>query len=72
MKKKKNPTIPFYKSKKIYENQLSIADTKLLYTGNSLGVYISKDPVVQYQNALINIRSEKQQLLNEIEVLRNG
>jgi hypothetical protein len=64
--------IPFYKSKKIYENQLSIADTKLLYTGNSLGVYISKDPVVQYQNALINIRSEKQQLLNEIEVLRNG
>jgi hypothetical protein len=65
-------SIPFYKSKKIYENQLSIADTKLLYTGNSLGVYISKDPVVQYQNALINIRSEKQQLLNEIEVLRNG
>jgi hypothetical protein len=64
--------IPFYKSKKIYEDQLSIADTKLLYTGNSLGVYISKDPVVQYQNALINIRSEKQQLLNEIEVLRNG
>ena len=65
-------SIPFYKSKKIYENQLSIADTKLLYTNNSLGVYISKDPVVQYQNALINIRSEKQQLLNEIEVLRNG
>jgi|TARA_R110000824_G_C15197044_1_gene675341 hypothetical protein len=64
--------IPFYKSKKIYEDQLSIADTKLLYTGNSLGVYISKDPVVQYQNALIDIRSEKQQLLNEIQVLRNG
>ena len=65
-------SIPFYKSKKIYENQLSIADTKLLYTNNSLGVYISKDPVVQYQNALIDIRSEKQQLLNEIQVLRNG
>ena len=64
--------IPFYKSKKIYEDQLSIADTKLLYIGNSLGVYISKDPVVQYQNALIDIRSEKQQLLNEIQVLRNG
>ena len=65
-------SIPFYKSKNIYKNQLSIADTKLLYTNNSLGVYISKDPVVQYQNALINIRSEKQQLLNEIQVLRNG
>ena len=65
-------SLPFYKSKKLYENQLSIADTKLLYTNNSLGVYISKDPVVQYQNALIDIRSEKQQLLNEIQVLRNG
>jgi hypothetical protein len=64
--------IPFYKTKRLYENQLSIADKKLLYTGNSLGVYISNDPVVKYQNALINIRSEKQQLLNEIQVLRNG
>ena len=65
-------SLPFYKSKKLYENQLSIADTKLLYTNNSLGVYISNDPVVKYQNALIDIRSEKQQLLNEIQVLRNG
>ena len=65
-------SIPFYKSKKLYETQLSIADTKLLYTGNNLGVYIRNDPVVKYQNALINIRSEKQQLLNEIRILKNG
>ena len=65
-------SIPFYKNKNLYQNQLSIADTKLLYTGNSLGVYISKDPVVQYQNVLINIRLEKQRLLNEIQVLKNG
>lgn len=65
-------SIPFYKSKKLYETQLSIADTKLLYTGNNLGVYIRNDPVVKYQNTLINIRSEKQQLLNEIRILKNG
>lgn len=65
-------SIPFYKSKKIYENQISITDTKLIYETTSLNAYIKNDPVVKYQNALITIRSEKQQLLNEIRILKNG
>ena len=63
--------VPFYKSKKMYENQLSIADNRLLYA-NNLNRYIVNDPLVKYNRALINIKSEKQRLLNEIKVLQNG
>mgnify|MGYP006160600025 FL=1 len=63
--------VPFYKSKKMYENQLSIADNRLLYA-NNLNRYIVNDPLVKYNRALINIKSEKQRLLNEIRMLKNG
>ena len=63
--------VPFYKSKKMYENQLSIADNRLLYA-NNLNRYIVNDPLVKYNRALINIKSEKQRLLNEIRTLKNG
>jgi hypothetical protein len=63
--------VPFYKSKKMYENQLSIADNRLLYA-NNLNRYIVNDPLVKYNRVLINIKSEKQRLLNEIKVLQNG
>jgi len=65
-------SIPFYKNKKIYNNQLSIADTKLIYASNNLDRYISNDPVVKYQNTLRNIRLKKQQLINEIKQLKKG
>ena len=63
--------VPFYKSKKMYENQLSIADNRLLYA-NNLNRYIVNDPLVKYNRALTNIKLEKQRLLNEIRMLKNG
>tara|TARA_R110002020_G_C16280961_1_gene771807 strand:+ start:650 stop:1966 length:1317 start_codon:yes stop_codon:yes gene_type:complete len=63
--------IEFYKDKKIYENQLDIRDDRLLYTAN-LGEYQQSDPIFIKQNQINNIRLEKEKLLKEIEVLKNG
>jgi hypothetical protein len=34
--------------------------------------YIQNDPVVKYQNKIISIKKQKQKLLNEIRMLKNG
>jgi hypothetical protein len=62
---------PFYKDKKIYEKQADILDNRLIYN-KTLTSYIQNDPVVKYQNKIISIKKQKQKLLNEIRMLKNG
>jgi len=64
--------IPFYKSKNIYLDQLQIQDMRQLYTDVSLNNYIANDPVVIMQEKLRKINIKKQQILIELEVLKNG
>ena len=63
--------VPFYKDKKIYEEQLNIFDDRLLYT-KTLGEYQQSDPIFIQQNIINDIKTKKQKLLREIEVLNNG
>jgi len=63
--------VPFYKERKIYEDQLDIYDDRLLYT-KTLGEYQQNDPIFIQQNEINSIRLQKQKLLQEIKVLENG
>ena len=65
-------TIPFYKSKDIYLNQLNMSDPRLLYTEVTLNKYKVNDPVFIKQELLHNIRLKKHKLLIELEQLKNG
>jgi len=62
----------FYKSKDIYLNQVIMSDNRDIYNNVSLATYISNDPINIKENILHNINIQKQKLLMEIEVLRNG
>jgi hypothetical protein len=66
-----NYNVPFYKQDKIYEDQLNIFDDRIIYTKN-LAEYQQNDPIFTQQNEINNIRLEKQKLIREIEVLKNG
>jgi len=66
-----NYNVPFYKEKKIYEDQLNITDDRIIYTKN-LTQYTSSDPIFIRQDEINNIRLQKEQLIREIEVLNNG
>ena len=63
--------IPFYKEKILYTDQLNIFD-KPIYQNVTLGSYILSDPIVKSKIKIIKIKKQKQKLLNEIEVLKNG
>ena len=63
--------VPFYKEDKIYEDQLNIFDNRIIYTKN-LAEYQQNDPIFTQQNEINSIRLEKQKLIREIEVLKNG
>ena len=66
-----NYNVPFYKEDKIYEDQLNIFDNRIIYTKN-LAEYQQNDPIFTQQNEINSIRLEKQKLIREIEVLKNG
>ena len=63
--------VPFYKEKLLYTDQLNIFD-KPIYQNITLGNYILSDPIVKSKIKIIKIKKQKQKLLNEIEVLKNG
>ena len=63
--------VPFYKERKIYEDQIELYDDRLLYT-KTLGEYQQNDPIFIQQNEINSIRLQKQKLLQEIKVLENG
>lgn len=67
-----NYNIPFYKENRIYENQPNITDTRVLYANTSLVSYTQNDPIFQKEAEIQKIRQQKEKLLREIEVIKNG
>ena len=64
--------IPFYKPKDIYLDQLNLIDNRLIYSDKSLATYIQNDKIEIKARKLMEIKSKKEQLLIELEVLKNG
>ena len=64
--------VEFYKPKILYLNQLDIFDNRQLYPDTSLASYIKEDPVFIKEQQLKNLDNIKQQLLYELEILKNG
>ena len=62
----------FYKPKDIYLDQLNLIDKRLIYADKSLATYIQNDKMEIKARKLMEINSRKQQLLIELEVLKNG
>jgi len=62
----------FYKSKDIYLKQILIFDDRDIYNNVSLAAYINNDPINIKESILHDIKIQKQKLLMEIEVLKNG
>ena len=64
--------VEFYKPKVIYLNQLDIQDDRKIYSDITLAKYTDKDIIGIKQKELQLLDDKKQQLLNELEVLKNG
>ena len=64
--------IPFYKSEDIYLDQIQIQDLRQLYEEKTLANYISVDPIAIVNEKLNQINIKKQQILIELEQLKNG
>ena len=64
--------IPFYQPKNIYLDQANIRDNRILYNDVTLVSYQQKDPLFQAQKELFEIRQEKQKLIRELQILKNG
>jgi hypothetical protein len=62
----------FYKPKNIYLEQLPIFDTRLIYADKSLATYIQNDKIEIKARKLGELNLKKQQLLYELEMLKNG
>ena len=64
--------VAFYPPKDIYLDQLNLIDNRLIYADKSLATYIQNDKMEIKARKLMEINSRKQQLLIELEVLKNG
>ena len=64
--------VAFYAPKNIYLDQLNMVDNRLIYANKSLATYIQNDKMEIKARKLMEINSRKQQLLIELEVLKNG
>jgi hypothetical protein len=62
----------FYKPKDIYLDQLNLIDNRIIYADKSLASYVQNDKMEIKARKLQEIRSRKQQILIELEVLKNG
>ena len=62
----------FYKPKDIYLDQLNLIDNRVIYADKSLATYIQNDKIDIKTKKLQEIKSKKQQILLELEVLKNG
>ena len=63
--------IPFYEPKNIYIEQAPIQDDRIIYEVD-LVEYKQNDPINQKNQRLNTILQQRQNLINEIEVLQNG
>jgi len=64
--------VAFYAPKDIYLDQLNLIDNRIIYANKSLATYIQNDKIEIKARKLGEINSRKQQLLIELEVLKNG
>ena len=64
--------VAFYAPKNIYLDQLNLIDNRIIYANKSLATYIQNDKIEIKARKLGEINSRKQQLLIELEVLKNG
>jgi len=62
----------FYQPKNIYLDQLNLIDNRIIYPNKSLATYIQNDKIEIKARKLQEINSRKQQILLELEVLKNG
>ena len=62
----------FYKPKDIYLDQLNIFDPRQLYPNTSLASYVDNDKIEIKARKLGELNLKKQQLLYELEMLKNG
>ena len=63
--------IPFYEPRIIYEDQLNIQDNRVICT-QDLSQYKQNDPIFIQKQQLNRVLQERQNLINELEVLKNG
>ena len=63
--------IPFYEPRIIYEDQLDIQDNRDIYP-TDLVEYKQNDPIFIQKQQLNRVLQERQNLINELEVLKNG
>ena len=63
--------IPFYKPKDIYVNQVDMSDDRSIYANVNLNKYTQADPIATRVNKINELQNERQQLLIELEVLKN-
>ena len=64
--------VPFYKPKDIYLDQLNMQDNRQIYVNVSLASYVENDKININKKKLNEIQFKKQQILLELERLRNG
>ena len=64
--------VPFYKSENIYLDQLQMQDLRQVYADITLNSYIGNDTVKIREDKLQQITIERNQLLLELEVIKNG
>jgi hypothetical protein len=64
--------VAFYAPKDIYLDQLNLIDNRLIYADKSLATYIQNDKMNIKARKLMEIKSRKQKLLIELEMLKNG
>ena len=63
--------VPFYKPKDIYLDQIDIADGRDIYSNINLNKYVANDPIAIRANKINELEIERQQLLIQLEVLKN-
>ena len=63
--------IPFYEPKIIYEEQIKIQDDRIIYP-QDLAQYKQSDPITQKKQRLNSILQERQNLINQLQILQNG
>ena len=63
--------VPFYKPKDIYLDQIDIADDRDIYSNINLNKYVANDPIAIRANKINELEIERQQLLIQLEVLKN-
>ena len=64
--------VAFYKPKNIYLDQLNMKDNRQIYVNVSLASYVENDKITINNKKLNEIRYRKNQLLLELERLKNG